>query len=301
VTFFYNRSLIVRRKEMTFEEFQKASAKRLSAEAKLCFDNSQEPEGGSWNQRAAKLLESQFYMQELDRRHGSSVSIRDLLLEIVVIVLIGAELWMAYQQDDVLKTLQSNAAATANTLKALQGTMEAMNAGMQRKLGAFSAVSVDITYSSATKQLQIVNSGAQDIALWRYQFDGRLPQRYKPGLDIYRGASYELEEDLYVKRNRVKPGDIMTEPLILDIKSEDGREYEARAVIQYQWLGTEFGSSGKSVGSLRVSRLGTSEEAVKLAAGGVEGTLLVFPAVVDQGAAVLLDHVADKLFRGALS
>jgi hypothetical protein len=61
------------------------------------------------------------------------------------------------------------------------------------------------------------------------------------------------------------------------------------------------GSSGKSVGSLRVSRLGTSEEAVKLAAGGVEGTLLVFPAVVDQGAAVLLDHVADKLFRGALS
>ena len=61
------------------------------------------------------------------------------------------------------------------------------------------------------------------------------------------------------------------------------------------------GSSGESVGNWRVSALGLSEEAVELAAGGVEGALLVFPAVVDQRPAVLMDHVADKLFRGALS
>ena len=61
------------------------------------------------------------------------------------------------------------------------------------------------------------------------------------------------------------------------------------------------GSSGESVGSLRVSALGLSEETVKLAAGGVEGALLVFPAVVDQRAAILMDHVADELFRGVLS
>ena len=35
------------------------------------------------------------------------------------------------------------------------------------------------------------------------------------------------------------------------------------------------GSSGESVGNLRVLALGLSEEAVKLAAGGVEGALLV--------------------------
>ena len=40
-----------------------------------------------------------------------------------------------------------------------------------------------------------------------------------------------------------------------------------------------LGSSGKSVGNWRVSALGSSEEAVKLAAGGVEGALLVFPAL----------------------
>jgi len=63
----------------------------------------------------------------------------------------------------------------------------------------------------------------------------------------------------------------------------------------------EDGSSGESVGNLRVSALGLSEEAVELAAGGVEGALLVFPSVVDQRPAVLIDHVVNKLFRGALS
>ena len=44
-----------------------------------------------------------------------------------------------------------------------------------------------------------------------------------------------------------------------------------------------------------------SEKAVALPAGGVEGALPVFPAVVDERAAVLVDHIADKLFRGDLS
>jgi len=55
------------------------------------------------------------------------------------------------------------------------------------------------------------------------------------------------------------------------------------------------------VGNLRVSGVGLSEEVVELAAGGVEGALLVFPAVVDQRSAILRDHVANKLFRGFLS
>ena len=47
--------------------------------------------------------------------------------------------------------------------------------------------------------------------------------------------------------------------------------------------------------------LGLSEEAVELPAGGVQGALLFFPAVVDQRSAVLVDHLADELFRGDLS
>jgi len=62
-----------------------------------------------------------------------------------------------------------------------------------------------------------------------------------------------------------------------------------------------LGSSGESVGNSRGSALGLSEEAVELPARGIEGALLVFPAVMDQRPAVLMDHVADKMYRRSLS
>ena len=40
---------------------------------------------------------------------------------------------------------------------------------------------------------------------------------------------------------------------------------------------------------------------MELPAGSVEGSLLVFPAVVDQRSAVVVDHFADELFGGELS
>ena len=40
------------------------------------------------------------------------------------------------------------------------------------------------------------------------------------------------------------------------------------------------------------------EEAVELATGGVEGALLVFPAVVNERTTVLVDHIANELFGG---
>ena len=49
------------------------------------------------------------------------------------------------------------------------------------------------------------------------------------------------------------------------------------------------------------SALGLSEETVELPAGGVEGALLIFPAVVDQRATILVYHIADELFCRKLS
>ncbi|MGH7972962.1 MAG: hypothetical protein ACREIC_29960, partial [Limisphaerales bacterium] len=49
------------------------------------------------------------------------------------------------------------------------------------------------------------------------------------------------------------------------------------------------------------SGLGLSEEVVELSAGGVEGSLLVLPTVMDQWAAVLVDNTADQLLGGDLS
>jgi transposase len=47
--------------------------------------------------------------------------------------------------------------------------------------------------------------------------------------------------------------------------------------------------------------MGLREESVELAAGRVEGTLLVFPSVVNERTAALIDYAADKSFRGELS
>lgn len=50
----------------------------------------------------------------------------------------------------------------------------------------------------------------------------------------------------------------------------------------------------KFVGNWQASALRLSEEAVEFATSGVERALLLFRAVVDQRAAVLVDHVAEK-------
>ena len=55
-----------------------------------------------------------------------------------------------------------------------------------------------------------------------------------------------------------------------------------------------FASSEKFVGNWQASALRLSEEAVEFATSGVERALLLFRAVVDQRAAVLVDHVAEK-------
>jgi hypothetical protein len=50
-----------------------------------------------------------------------------------------------------------------------------------------------------------------------------------------------------------------------------------------------------------VSELGLSKETVELTAGGIKRALFIFPSVVDQRAAVLADHLTDKLLYGDLS
>src|ERR1700675_4859590 len=113
---------------MTFEEFEKADQRQLKAEAKACFDSAQQMAGRSWDWRVAKLIESQFYMQALDRRHDSWIAWRDLILEFVVILLIGGEIWLGWkvgkdedrmmtQQNTILGSLGKSTQATADQLR----------------------------------------------------------------------------------------------------------------------------------------------------------------------------------------
>jgi hypothetical protein len=83
--------------EMTFEEFEKATKAELRSRAKDCFDNSAVYQPSDPMLTVPLILNAQFYMQELDRRHGSRIAVRDLILEIVVILLIGGEIWHGFK------------------------------------------------------------------------------------------------------------------------------------------------------------------------------------------------------------
>jgi cytoskeletal protein RodZ len=80
-------------------------------------------------------------------RREQWISGRDLILDLVIIVLIGWEIRMSYRQErlqsqdfekqqQVLTNLQSSSAATANTLIALQRTAELTNTTLQEQLDA---------------------------------------------------------------------------------------------------------------------------------------------------------------------
>src|SRR6266852_1820103 len=142
---------------MTFEEYEKATPQKLREEAKSCFDTA--VDSPSWGGAPTLVLQAQFYMMEMDRRHAAileardaGVARRDFRMEWVVIILIGLELLAATwgivlgkqqgrddeklmrDQTGVLQELQRSTAATAATLAALQGTMEKMNQAVQTQL-----------------------------------------------------------------------------------------------------------------------------------------------------------------------
>ena len=122
---------------MTFADFEKATPAVLREQARQCFDRANEAQTATEFQ-VAKLIEAQFYMSEMDRRAGSRIGLRDLLLEIVVILLIGGEIGLAVKQgkdedilmdkqNGILTSLQTSTADNAASIKALATVTQVMS------------------------------------------------------------------------------------------------------------------------------------------------------------------------------
>ena len=129
---------------MNFDEFDKASDDELEAEAKRCFDESRALTPANLLYKAPLMLEAQFYMQERDRRDNSRVALRDLRLELVVIVLIGIEIVLSVvgiviavregnaqaklteKQTGILTNLQQSTSQTAGAMQNLAVLTKAM-------------------------------------------------------------------------------------------------------------------------------------------------------------------------------
>lgn len=117
---------------MNTEEFERATKDDLRRKANECFDKLKDSGSQEW---PALLVSARFYMDEIERREHDRVATRDLFLELVVILLIGLELYFGITggnaQLGVLQKLETNAGQSANAIAKLAEEQKATLAAIE--------------------------------------------------------------------------------------------------------------------------------------------------------------------------
>lgn len=191
--------------QMTFDEFERASTGQLRAQARKCFERHQNGIEESAESNLAALVEAQFYLNEVERKSSSRVALRDLFLEIVVIVLIGGEIGLAVYQGthqdeanrkqtavlnnlerstestanllsgllDTTKQMNVNVKSTADELGSLNTTTSSMNNGVHDQLVLLYEPSVILWYDSAHTRLALTNTGRTNVEITSVIINGQ--------------------------------------------------------------------------------------------------------------------------------
>lgn len=220
---------------MNAEEFRNAKEASLQMEAARCLERYQDAANTPGYDHPGFLLEAQFYMQELDRRHDAKIVRRDFALELIIIALILAEIIIAFieggKQTDVLRKLESSAAATATTLNILQNTTELMNTAAQRQAGTLLDDSAYIYFYDGN--IVIVNTGKLDFKILKYAFDGRLPERFSSGgYPVSHGDSFTVDSFHILEQiNHFNAIDPM--PFHVVFLSTDGKRYRQKSYCTF--------------------------------------------------------------------
>jgi hypothetical protein len=210
---------------MEVQEFEKLSRKELRRRADAAFIKANEKGPGY-------LMEAQFYMRELEHRHDSWISFRDLILEIVVIALIALELWegnaqarLIASQTQILQNLQNSTKSTAESIAA--------QLALQYK------VFVNVQYNG-NKALSLFNNSKSDIMFYGIKIGNR-PAEANPTGPISVAGAYETTislEDFYPKLfdNLPATGSISL-PISLYLKGADNQEYVTEGTYTFSRQG----------------------------------------------------------------
>jgi hypothetical protein len=231
---------------MTLDTYRTATSEELKEAAAKCFEDLDK---GSWDRKAARLLEAQFYLKELEQRElqvdRDQAEVERLRqdkqyrtshrLELVVIWLILLEVLLGIV--GILITIREGKeqgalmASTAKILSSLQATTETMNRASQRQAGALSDVAVDISYYHNT--LYITNTGHSEIVLLGYQFDGRRGEHKNSPVRLVPGEPYSVSEVEETIREKFMAYAGVTLPFRAWIKKQDGTEYSAEVMLAF--------------------------------------------------------------------
>ena len=224
---------------MTFEQFEKANRKTLREEAKQCFERAQDGQSQT-DFQVMKLLEAQLYMQELDRRHDSWIAWRDLILEVVVIALIGGEIWLGWKQgtnestmmdkqDTILGNLDTSTSATAKLV--------------QKEIDLEYDLSINVEYNGGI-DIAIYNNSRSEVAFAGIKIGSMRPmtkmgaQAIIPDHNVMAISFLEYNPQLAAGISKSPP---ITFPLELYLRNALGDEFI--------WKGQL--TSGNSSGNLR--------------------------------------------------
>jgi uncharacterized FlaG/YvyC family protein len=240
--------------ELSLKRIDKLSRKELRQAIEDCFEEAPET---SPVDRLAILQEAQFYTRELERRHDSWISLRDLVLEIAVIALIGWEIYMGYhqqwQQDQAFQKEQAiwmnmerssqatatKSEATEKILGSLQTTTEIMNGAVQTQLGLLYEVNVITIFDNETKRIGITNVGRTPVTIVGSQFwDMRPEMEVENPRIVAPGTSYTIDGTAFHDAMAVripKIGDGEFVPWVIYLRNEAGKKITVRTYLAGKW------------------------------------------------------------------
>jgi hypothetical protein len=207
------------------------------------------------------LSEAQFYIDEIERRAGeaerrkqSRIALRDFILELVVIALIGGELYFGItggnQQLAVLQTLNTSADETAKTMKSLreeqdvalatqQQTLQMislMNGALQTQLGLNFAPAITLTYDAPNKWILTQNLGKTNVYIWGSKTDGVADMYTEPRI-MAPGTGYRapVEDLLKEQLQKLPKGTTGKVSIDLYLKTADQKKYTSSYLLTLVW------------------------------------------------------------------
>jgi hypothetical protein len=209
-------------------------------------------------ERQGHIAEAQFYMSVLDRRHDSWISTRDLILEVIVILLIGGEIILGYYQGrdearaaalqyKVLSHLETSSGATAENLKTL-------NEKLQNEVDFYYEPSVYLTYTRDKGQndLELHNNTRTNVTLFAAQINPKNTCVLDAPIGIGFGGSRRLTWSVLDRVMQSVTGSDAPRNVSLYIRTENGKDYHLDAAFDRWSQGYEIGLTVRDLGMTKV-------------------------------------------------
>jgi len=253
---------------VTVEELRKLSKKalRVRANEQLALVDT-----ANADSRDLHIHNADLFVRELERRrdYWSWVSLRDLILEIIVIGLIGWEIGLSYQQEKqqsanfsdqqrVLGTMDTSASKTATAMTTLQAEQTKLVTAQQQSLATLRDTLKSITsmntllnqqvkmaydvvpfimFNGTEKRIEITNTGKTAISARGVKYESEPAWKFPENGFIVPGSmNYLPTEQLYSRaETEVPKGSGREVNIQIYFESADGKQYIAHVVLHEKW------------------------------------------------------------------